>query len=76
MDTENGGKKREIEETIIRLEIAKHIFKEVLDANLHQSEIAARLLILVTFIAGGTTALFALFLDSCYSTLLFIFFSF
>ncbi len=69
MDTENGGKKREMEEKIIRLEIAKNIFKEVLDANLHQSEIAARLLILVTFIAGGTIALFALFLESDISAL-------
>ncbi|MGD2247588.1 MAG: hypothetical protein PVF58_04220 [Candidatus Methanofastidiosia archaeon] len=48
----------------IRLEIAKSIFKEVLDANLHQGEKASRLLIPVTFLVAAATFLFEFFLGN------------
>jgi hypothetical protein len=47
----------------VRLEIAKNIFEEVLDANLHQGEKAARLLIPVTFLTSAATFLFNFFLE-------------
>lgn len=46
-----------------RLQIAEKIFKEVLAADLHQSEIANRLLIPVTFLTGAATFLFRFILD-------------
>lgn len=48
---------------IRRIEIARNVFKEVLDANLHQSEISAHLLVLGTLITGAAVALFAIFLE-------------
>lgn len=48
----------------IRLEIAKNIFEGVLDANLHQGEKAARLLVPVTFLAAAATFLFEFFLEN------------
>lgn len=47
-----------------RLEIARNIFEEVLKANLHQSEKAARLLIPIAFLTGATTFLFNFFLEN------------
>lgn len=47
-----------------RLEIAKNIFEEVLNANLHQSEKAARLLIPIAFLTGAATFLFNFFLEN------------
>ena len=47
-----------------RLEIAKNIFEEVLKANLHQSEKAARLLIPIAFLTGAATFLFNFFLEN------------
>lgn len=67
MEHEKGSNKKstdsKINEEMTRLEIARSIFKEVLDANLHQSEISAHLLVLGTFITGAAIALFALFLQ-------------
>lgn len=67
MGPEKGDKEENknstINEEIARLEIAKSVFKEVLDANLHQSEISAHLLVLGTFVTGAAIALFALFLQ-------------
>lgn len=51
------------DERKVRLEIAKNIFDEVLEANLHQSEIAARLLIPVAFLTAATVSLFRFFVD-------------
>ncbi len=59
MDSKNN----ELEERKIRLEIAKNIFDEVLEANLHQSEISARLLIPVAFLTAAAVSLFKLFVD-------------
>jgi hypothetical protein len=53
----------ESEERKIRLEIAKNIFDEVLEANLHQSEISARLLIPVAFLTAAAVSLFGFFVD-------------
>jgi len=60
MDEKKTDGEPETEGKKIRFEIAKSIFKEILDANLHQSEIAARLLIPITFLTGGAVALFAI----------------
>ncbi|MBU7047159.1 MAG: hypothetical protein HXS54_12070 [Theionarchaea archaeon] len=59
MDNKNDG----LEDRKMRLEIARNIFDEVLEANLHQSEISARLLIPVAFLTAAAISLFRLFVD-------------
>lgn len=46
----------------IRLEIAEKIYREVMGANLHQSEIAARLLAPIAFLTAAAMSLFGSFM--------------
>ncbi len=45
----------------MRLDVAKEVYREVLSANFHQSEIAARLLAPVAFLTAAATTLFVSF---------------
>ena len=60
---ENGEQSRLAEERKIRYEIVKNIFDEIQEANLHQSEISARILIPVAFLTAATISLYRLFVD-------------
>lgn len=65
MSSEKGNEKIEKDDRKkIRLEIAETIYKEVLNANFHQSDIAARILTPVAFLTAAATFLFNFFLEN------------